>query len=793
MNPRNTKPNYKGKLIGIENNVIFGWAYDLNSPENKIILEVLLDGYPSNLTIANMYCRDYFSKSFGDNCYGFISQIAPDAIKLSHRISLRVANTHHLLEGNILIGQQKTITKSKSNNHVYPLLDSVLIYTGGLKINGHYYNPVRPDDNPEIYFYDGDNFLFSQVLKQKTSHVFKIDIKLPVFLADGKLHSIRVLDKNKRELKGSPLAVSVYPGGIKTLIRSIVQEKSLKKDAKITDKIELLERLFEQYNKYLPASFDFENYPYWHKLFSPENLLSIRSNASILVVVYGVGNIKKSITSIEQQSFKNWSLIVIEEKVSASSIKNVQYVQYQNFNINFHIKENNSTYVTLLKAGDHLSKYAFEKLISAFEENNSWIEYSDVDFDDQSGNRSNPWFKPDWDYELFLSQNYINELFAVKSELIPPNYVFDIELLPLYCVKECLENKMDDVIKIHHISEVLYHKQYESNSNLELEIFHKSAQVIQKILNVTELGSVVKKHPIESKLRRINRPLNKQPMVSIIIPTRDQHKLLKRCISTLLKKTDYQNFEIIIIDNQSRDKKTLKYFKKIASINNLRLLDYPKQFNYSAINNYAVSQAKGEVIALVNNDIEFKDKNWLKEMVGLLVRDNVGAVGCKLIWPNGMIQHGGVVLGINGLADHAFNTISDGEPGYFHRAQVTQQYSAVTAACLLTRKTDYLSVDGLNEIDFPVAFNDVDYCLKLRQRGKRIVWTPFVHIIHAESASRGKDTSAEKAARAVKEMNNLKKRWGHELMHDPFYNPNLNLDHLSGPFNGLAIPPRKSK
>jgi len=156
-----------------------------------------------------------------------------------------------------------------------------------------------------------------------------------------------------------------------------------------------------------------------------------------------------------------------------------------------------------------------------------------------------------------------------------------------------------------------------------------------------------------------------------------------------------------------------------------------------------------------------------------------------------MVQHGGVVLGVNGLADHAFNTISADEPGYYQRAMVTQQYSAVTAACLLTRKKDYLAVDGLNEVDFPVAFNDVDYCLKLRQQGKRIVWTPFVDIIHAESASRGSDNSPEKMARAQKEMNNLKHKWGYELMHDPFYNPNLNLDHLSGPFNGLAIPPRR--
>jgi len=518
-------------------------------------------------------------------------------------------------------------------------------------------------------------------------------------------------------------------------------------------------------------------------------VLEITSNR-LAFLVYGQGDLEKSLDSLKYQNNNNWKAVVLDSVVSASASQQISYVDIEKFNINAYIKKNNISYVGLLKSGDHLPKHAVNRILEVIENKNIKVLYSDLDFDDKSGRRSKPWFKPDWDYELFLSQNYLNELFVVKSENIPNNYDVAIELLPLYCIKNLLENQVANSKSIHHIPEVLYHKNKGEKASADLSLSQKSSQVIQTILDQIEPGSLVKKQKVEPSLRRIKRTIQNRPLVSIIIPTRDQVKLLKRCIKTLLDKTAYTNYEVLIVDNQSRESKTLKYFKKLEQIENIRILDYPKQFNYSAINNYAVSKANGEVIALVNNDIEFKDQYWLDEMLGLLLREQVGAVGCKLIWPNGMVQHGGVVLGVNGLADHAFNTISADEPGYYYRAMVTQQYSAVTAACLLTRKKDYLAVDGLNEVDFPVAFNDVDYCLKLRQQGKRIVWTPFVDIIHAESASRGSDNSPEKMARAQKEMNNLKQKWGYELMHDPFYNPNLNLDHLSGPFNGLAIPPR---
>jgi len=786
------QPDYKGRLLGIKNNVIYGWAYDANSPNGKLILEVLLDGYLANLTIANLQCKEYLSDLFGDNCYGFISQIPPDLLKISHRISIRIANSNILLEGAVLIGKQNLSSKAlkQQKNNYNNLVDSLLINAGGLKIGGHYFDPGSPDISPVLHFYDNNNFLFSKTLQNKKNHVYKVEVDLPVELADGNKHSIKIIDDKKRELKGSPLIINVFPDGAKSLIDSIIKAQSSGNVSIVESQSKLLGNLVEQYNKYLPVSFSFENYPYWYNLYSEKYVKLVENYRNFLIVIYGDGDINVSINSLKKQYGKSWQAVVLNSAIVENPSKNIISCKDSNFDIYSYMNKNDIAYLGLLKAGDHLSSNALCRVAKELRKDEVKVVYTDIDFDNKLGERSNPWFKPDWDYELFLSQNYLNEFFAVKSKNIPKNYKDSIDLLPLYCIKKLLEDDTANTSSVRHISEVLYHKQHDKKSKNVSVLFRQSRKVIQNILDHQEYGSLVEEHNSEPSLRRIKRKLNSQPLVSIIIPTKDQVKLLKCCIKTLLNKTSYKNYEILIIDNQSLEKKTLKYFDKLDKTSNIRVLEYPRQFNYSAINNYAVNEAKGEVVALVNNDIEFKSGHWLDEMLGLLLRNNVGAVGCKLAWPNGMVQHGGVVLGVNGLADHAFNTIAMDEPGYHYRAMITQQYSAVTAACLLTRKEDYLSVEGLNEIDFPVAFNDVDYCLKLRKQGKRIVWTPFVDIIHAESASRGTDNSPEKAARAQKEMNNLKLKWGYELMHDPFYNPNLNLDHLTGPFNGLAIPPR---
>ncbi len=254
-----------------------------------------------------------------------------------------------------------------------------------------------------------------------------------------------------------------------------------------------------------------------------------------------------------------------------------------------------------------------------------------------------------------------------------------------------------------------------------------------------------------------------------------------------MNNTDYPDLEIIVVDNQSTDPQTLAYLAELIQ-RGVKILAHPHPFNYSTINNRAASVATGELIGLVNNDIEIIESGWLKEMVSQALRPGIGAVGAKLLWPNRMVQHGGVVVGVNGLAAHAGNTLEQRDAGYLGMNQVTRRQSAVTAACLLLRKSLFDSIQGLDERAFPVAFNDVDLCLRIHELGLRNLWTAFAQLIHAESASRGKDISPEKMARAQREQQLFTERWSVSYR-DPYYHPALSLDYLTGPYGGLSLPP----
>jgi GT2 family glycosyltransferase len=292
--------------------------------------------------------------------------------------------------------------------------------------------------------------------------------------------------------------------------------------------------------------------------------------------------------------------------------------------------------------------------------------------------------------------------------------------------------------------------------------------------------------------RRLVHPLtsaDRKQAVSLIIPTRDRVQLLQRCIASIRRHTRWPGLEIIVVDNDSAEPATHKYLRSIAK-QGVRVLSHRGAFNFAAMNNEAVRAARGSIVGLINNDIEALHEGWLEEIVGQLMRPGVGVVGAKLLWPNGMVQHGGVALGMGNGASHFGNRLADGDWGDYGRNQLLQQVSAVTAACLFIRRKDYLDAGGMDALAFPVNFNDVDLCLKMRARGQSVVWTPHARLLHAESASRGKEEAPSARARVAREIDNLRTRWGHVLLKDPAYHPSLNLDPHSHPFGGLATPPR---
>ena len=268
------------------------------------------------------------------------------------------------------------------------------------------------------------------------------------------------------------------------------------------------------------------------------------------------------------------------------------------------------------------------------------------------------------------------------------------------------------------------------------------------------------------------------PLVSVIICTRDQSALLEACVSGLLEQTAYPTLELVIIDNGSVEAKTVAYFDSLRKKSNVRIFRDDKVFNFSALNNFGARQAQGSVLVFLNNDIKVIHEDWLAEMVSQALRPNVGAVGAKLLFANRRIQHAGVVLGLGGVAGHAFRHFPGAAWGYFGRAQLTQNFSAVTAACMAIEKRKFEEAGGFDAVNLPIAYNDVDLCLRLKNLGYSQVWTPFATLYHLESASRGVDNlDAAKMKRLKTEAEYMKKKWGDLLSHDPAYNPNLSLDN----------------
>jgi len=397
-----------------------------------------------------------------------------------------------------------------------------------------------------------------------------------------------------------------------------------------------------------------------------------------------------------------------------------------------------------------------------------WI-YCDHDALSASGERIDPVFKPDWSPELLRSANYIGAAAAVRADVWLEVCAagFGAGVASLHDVWLRVSERVRGE-QIRHICAPLVHLP----ANLEPRFVATDPQAVARHLARLGVAAAVEPDRWGHCRVRYNLP-TPGPLVSIIVPTRDRLDHLRPCVDSVLTQTTYRAFELLVVDNQSSDPATLAYLEDISGDEQVRVLRYDAAFNYSAINNFAVRAARGEFICLLNNDTAVISPDWLAEMLGRLLQPQVGAVGAKLYFADGRVQHAGDVVGPGGCANHLHALLPGDAPGYQHRAVLAQDLSAVTAACLLTRRDLYLSLGGLNERDLSVAFNDVDYCLRLWEAGWRVVWTPYAELFHYESVSRGKDVSPERKARADQEVAYMVARWAHVMRHDPFYNPNL--------------------
>lgn len=526
--------------------------------------------------------------------------------------------------------------------------------------------------------------------------------------------------------------------------------------------------------------------------------LQRRPLLSVVMPVYQAPEhwLRRALDSVIDQHYPDWELCVSDDASLSPHVRQVlEEYRRRDPRIkviyrpqNGHISESSNSalelatgeYMVLLDHDDELHPEALLLMAEAIcRTPDAKLIYSDEDKIDEEGERFDPYFKPDWNYDLLLGQNCISHLGVYSLPLVREVGGFRKGLegaqdwdLALRCVERITPEQ------IVHIPRVLYHWRAIQGSTA-LAAGEKNYAVVAGRRAVEEhlqrTGQAGEVSILPASMMRVKRPLPvPAPKVSLVIPTRDRVDLLRMCVDSILERSTYPDYEILVVDNGSVEPETLEYFAGISGLANVRVLSYPGEFNYSAINNFAVAQARGEIIGLVNNDIEVISADWMEEMVAHAMRPDVGAVGAMLYYPDDTIQHAGVLVGLCGVAGHIGSRDQRGSEGYFGRMLLVQELSAVTAACLLVRKSVYDEVGGLDE-RLRVAFNDVDLCLRIREKGYRNLWTPFAELYHHESASRGLEDNPVKQARFMSEVAFMQERWARALQHDPAYNPNLSM------------------
>jgi glycosyltransferase involved in cell wall biosynthesis len=543
--------------------------------------------------------------------------------------------------------------------------------------------------------------------------------------------------------------------------------------------------------------------------------LQTRPLISIIMPTYNTDEalLRATLDSVLGQIYPNWELCIADDASPQSHVRAVieEYaakdprVRYVFRDTNGHISAASNSalelargdWIAMLDHDDLLRPNALLAMAMRIEAvPDAQLIYSDEDKIDENGRRFQPYFKPDFSPELLLAHNYINHFSVFRTETVRNvgGWRVGFEGSQDYDLNLRLIDAVPDA-RIEHIPEVLYHWRAISGSTALAEneksyAVNAGLSALRDHLERIGSGASAEQIPERSFFRVRHVVPQPEPAVSLIMPTRDMAKLVGVAARSILNKSTYRNFELIIVDNDSREPETFKLFEQLKTDPRVKILPYPHPFNYSAINNFAIKQCDGDIVGLVNNDIEVMTPQWIEEMVSWAVQDRIGCVGAKLYYPDMTIQHAGVVIGLGGIANHIHRKSVQDSPGYFGRNLVHHNVSAVTAACLFIRRAIYDEMGGLDE-QIAVAFNDVDFCLRVREAGYRNLFTPFAELIHHESVSRGSEDTPEKAARFGKEVTFLDKRWGATLREDPYYSPNFDMmseDYTLGvaPFRKVA-------
>lgn len=559
----------------------------------------------------------------------------------------------------------------------------------------------------------------------------------------------------------------------------------------------------------LHERFEPEEVPYgpWYQAYVPDqetleaqkkHKFDYRPLISIAVPAYQtpVEFLKQMIESLISQTYPEWELCIANaspdneemQRVLADYSAKDSRVRFCNLKENLGIAENTNRafsmakgeFMGLLDHDDLLAPNALYEIVQALQDHpQADALYTDEDkVTTELDEHFQPHLKPDFNLDLLRSNNYICHFFVVRRSIVEKAGGFRKEFdgaQDYDFIFRCTENARE----VLHVPEILYHWRTHKASTADnpaskMYAFEAGKRAIEENLERTGTKGVVS-HTQDLGFYRVKYPVQGKPLVSVIIPNKDEKETLQTCMEMLNSNTSYQNFEIIIIENNSTTDEIFRYYKELSKDPRIHLLRWGKEFNYSAINNFGVAHAKGEYLLFLNNDIKSINPDWMEELLGVCQRPEVGGVGAKLIYPDNTIQHAGCVVGMGGIAGHMFVDMPADRTGYLHKASLLQDMSAVTAACLMMKKEVFEEAGGFTE-ELAVAFNDVDLCLKVRKNNHLIVYDPYAKLYHMESKTRGAEDSKEKVRRFQTEIEYMRCHWLDILKNgDPYYNKNLSL------------------
>jgi GT2 family glycosyltransferase len=755
-----TKPSARPKLISrlalAHDSTLSGFVFDSETPERRFTVEILLDGLVVRTTYADAFVPELFQQGL-DGAYGFAVAVQPDLLRAASILEARLANL------GTPVGQPIDL-ENESTGRVDLRPTCELRWLGGLHFQGWI-------DGETAAFLEAivDGETVAQVRATAWTYIDEagngkagrnvraFDFHVPQRFADGRVHKISLRREDGEQIPATAVFVA-FPDGLAEMIDAIGGHDAERLRGKLYDQL-------------IPASLPLADYADWRDRFPlPEPQAS---QLQLAVVIAGTAGAQQTLSTLEAQSHENWTAGVIDgEPLIVDSDILREFLEDA---------AADARHVVVMMAGMSLEQTALARIAAAFDAYpDATALYGDLDFLADDG-RLWPLAFPAFDYERMLEQGYCAHLFAVRREAL----LVGLEAGPdnLYRLFNCLlDHTGAQQANILHLPGTLANLPRLNRTNASAQLAAASDMHLRARGIETE---VTRQQGNLFPAVRIKRPTPHE-RVTVIIPTRDRLSLLRTCLDSIAPAIQRNRADILVVDNDSTDPDAIDYLKDLPR-RGIRTLRIEGPFNFARLNNQAASMLDSDVLCLLNNDIEANSDDWLEEMLTRLSEPDVGAVGALLTWPGGVVQHGGVVLGMNFAATHAFTDRLSDDPGFLDQLRVAHECSAVTAACLATRRSDYLAMGGMDEAHFAVAFNDVDYCLRLRQAGKRVVFTPHAKLVHAESASRGKDDRADRRDRFERELNLLRARWGESLNEDPTYNPQLSRDGV--PYSGLAWPP----